>query len=188
MQNPNPLIEACLQNDRKAQKALYEQYFQYLMSICYRYEHNSQDAVAIVNQAFLKIILNLESFDQNKPFLPWIKRITVNVSIDHIRKKKSTYGSTIFLDEEGWEKEGDENETIDENNDNLIYEDYILMMEKLEEPTKTIFNLYAIDEYSHKEIAEKLNISERTSKRYLSKAREALKSMIAAKKTLMKGA
>ena len=62
------------------------------------------------------------------------------------------------------------------------------MMEKLDEPAKTIFNLYAIDEYQHNEIAEKLGISERTSKRYLSKAREALKQMILAKRILMKGA
>jgi len=61
-------------------------------------------------------------------------------------------------------------------------------MEKLDEPAKTIFNLYAIDEYQHSEIAEKLDISERTSKRYLSKAREALKQMILAKRILMKGA
>lgn len=188
MQNPNLLIQKCLQNDKRAQRELYEKYFQYLMSICYRYEHNQQDAVAILNQAFLKIIQNLETFDQQKPFVPWIKRIAINQCLDHIRRKKSAYKSTVFLDSEEWEHESeslipDTNATAE-----LMYEDYILMMDELDEPTKTIFNLYAIDEYSHREIAQELNISERTSKRYLKKARKALQEKIVAKQTLMKGA
>ena len=70
----------------------------------------------------------------------------------------------------------------------LVYDDYIEMMNALEEPTRTIFNLYAIDDFKHKEIAEKLGISERSSKRYLSKAREALKCMISEKRKILKRA
>lgn len=188
MQNLEEILAKCLKGDRKAQQVLYEKHFGFLMSILYRYEHNQQDCVALLNQAFLKIITNLESFDQSKSFLPWIKRIAINVAIDHIRKNKKIKESTVFLDNDSWAF--NENIIEDEFDSiaDLVYEDYLEMMDKLDEPAKTIFNLYAIDEYQHSEIAEKLDISERTSKRYLSKARESLKEMILAKQLLMKGA
>lgn len=188
MQNLNHLINKCIDNDRKAQKALYEQYFQFLMSVCYRYENNQQDVVALLNQSFLKIITHLKSFDQSKPFLPWIKRIAVNEAIDHLRKKKRINGQVVFLEEDEWEREINiSEEDISELSD-LQYEDYLEMMENLDEPCKTIFNLYAIDELRHIEIADLLGISERTSKRHLSRAREKLKNMITAKKRILKGA
>ena len=188
MQNLEELITKCIDGDRKAQQVLYEKHFGFLMSILYRYEHNQQDCIALLNQAFLKIITNLNSFDQSKPFLPWIKRIAINVAIDHIRKQKKIKELTVFYDQQAWEIGEELYEDDIEDSPDLVYEDYIEMMEKLDESAKTIFNLYAIDEYQHSEIAEKLDISERTSKRYLSKAREALKEMILAKRILMKGA
>ena len=188
MQNLEEILKKCLQDDRKAQQVLYEKHFGFLMSILYRYEHNQQDCVALLNQAFFKIISNLNSYDQTKPFLPWIKRIAINVAIDHIRRQKKIKDATVFLDDDSWAFNENLIEEDIEDNPDLVYEDYIEMMEKLDEPAKTIFNLYAIDEYQHNEIAEKLGISERTSKRYLSKAREALKEMILAKQILMKGA
>jgi len=188
MQDLNNTIKQCIKGDRKAQQVLYEKHFQFLMSILYRYEHNQQDAVALLNQAFLNIITHLNSFDQQKPFLPWIKRIAINVAIDHIRSRKKIKAQTVFMDDQNWEAQ---TELFEEDLTDILeleYEDYLAMMDALDEPAKTIFNLYAIDDYSHYEIAEKLDISERTSKRYLRKARAALQQMIAAKTILMKGA
>ena len=188
MQNLKKLIKQCIKGDRKAQKVLYENHYQFLMSICYRYQHNYQDAVSLTNQAFLKIITNLETYDTTQPFLPWIKRITINVAIDHIRKNRRIDGQTIFLEDSTQDPESDFTEEELHDLPELIYEDYIEMMNALEEPTRTIFNLYAIDDLKHKEIADKLGISERSSKRYLSYARKALKGMISEKKKILKRA
>ena len=158
MEKPNQLITNCLKNDRKAQQELYEQNFQFLMSICFRYTHNEQDAVDLVNQTFLKVLDNLESFHPAKPFLPWIKRIAVNVSIDHIRKTKRHYNNTVFWEDESWNVESElAAEELTEQPE-LTYDDYIAMLSEVTEPAQTIFNLYAIDEYEHSEIAKKLNI------------------------------
>jgi len=188
MQNLKLLLNQCIKGDRKAHQELYETHFQFLMSILYRYEHNQQDALALVNVAFLNIITHLKTFDQTKPFLPWIKRIAVNVAIDHIRKQKKIKENFVFIDSENWEATIEIIDFDEDNFDELGYEDYIQMMNCLDEPAKSIFNLYAIDGLLHKEIAEKLEISERTSKRYLSKARADLQKMIVARTALMKGA
>jgi RNA polymerase sigma-70 factor (ECF subfamily) len=186
MQPLNTLIAQCINNDRKAQKALYEQHFQYLIHICYRYEHNYQDAVALVNQVFLKILNNLQSFDTTKPFLPWIKRIAVNEALDHLRRNQKHLNGTVLLDDDGWDRETDR-EDVMEDTDHLSYEDYLAILSKLPKMEQTVFNLYAIDDYPHKEIAAMLNISERSSKRYLQRARELLQKMINEKRLIMKG-
>ena len=157
------------------------------MRICYRYEHNYQDAVALLNQGFLKILNGLSAFDTAKPFLPWIKRIMVNEAIDYIRRNKKHLNGTVFLDEDDWERET-QREDVLEHTDHLTYEDYQEMLAELPHMEQTVFNLFAIDEYAHKEIAEMLGVSERTSKRYLQGARQLLQKMIKEKLTLLKGA
>lgn len=158
------------------------------MSVCYRYERNYQDAVALLNQSFLKIINNLPGYDQSKPFEPWVKRITVNEAIDTFRRKKNIKAQTIFLDDDQWEGESDQLEDVEIDTSELTYADYIAMMNDLDEPARTIFNLYAIDEYKHAEIAKELGISVRSSKRYLSKARLNLQAMIMEKQKVLKRA
>ena len=158
------------------------------MSVCYRYERNYQDAVALLNQSFLKIINNLPTYDQTKPFEPWAKRITVNVAIDEFRRKKNHRAQTIFLDDDQWEDESEQIEDVELDASELTYEDYIVMMNNLDEPARTIFNLYAIDDYKHADIANELGISVRSSKRYLSKARLALQAMIMERQNVLKRA
>jgi len=189
MQNLTNLIAQCLANDRKAQKELYESHFDYLIRICYRYEHNYQDAVALLNQGFLKILNSLSAFDTAKPFLPWIKRIMINEAVDYLRRNKSHHNGTVFLDDDDWERETEreDNDVLD-HTDHLAYEDYVEMLAGLPHMEKTVFNLYAIDDFAHKEIAGLLQISERTSKRYLQNARLLLQTLIKEKVTLLKGA
>lgn len=158
------------------------------MSICYRYEKNEQDAVALLNQSFLKIINKLNTYDQTKAFEPWIKRITVNEAIDAFRKKKNTRLQTVFLNGEQWQDEADTGLETDVENQDLTYHDYINMMNELDEPARTIFNLYAIDDYPHADIAAELGISVRSSKRHLSKARHDLQAMIVKRQRELKQA
>lgn len=181
-------IALCIDNNRKAQQALYEAHFNFLMSICYRYESNQQDAIALVNKVYLKVLNNLSSFDTTKPFLPWIKRIGVNTCIDYLRSKQRLNGQVVFLNEEQWEKEGEHHEYLADNAADLSYDDLLDILNQLAEPERTVFNLFAIDEYTHKEIADQLGISERTSKRHVQRARMHLQNLLKKRALILKGA
>ena len=98
------LITACIKNDRRAQKQFYDSYFHVLMSVCYRYQKNYDDAVYLLNTGFIKIIKSLDQFDATKPIEPWLKTIMVNVAIDEFRKTKKYQELTVFADDEKWNK------------------------------------------------------------------------------------
>lgn len=188
MKDLEKTISRCLKNDRNAQQALYQAHFNFLMSICYRYESNQQDEVALVNQVFLKILNNLEAFDQQKAFLPWTKRIAVNTCIDYLRGKKRLNGQVVFLNEEQWDKEGEAMEYAEDAAEDMSYDDLLAILNQLSEPERTVFNLFAIDEYTHKEIADQLGISERTSKRHVQRARMHLQNLLKKRAFILKGA
>lgn len=188
MKDLEKTISRCLKNDRNAQQALYQAHFNFLMSICYRYESNQQDALALVNQVFLKILNSLGTYDLDKAFLPWIKRISINTCIDYLRGKKRLNGQVVFLNEEQWEKEGEVLEYAEEAASDLNYDELLEILNQLAEPERTVFNLFAIDEYTHKEIAEQLGISERTSKRHVQRARMHLQNLLKKRAFILKGA
>jgi RNA polymerase sigma factor (sigma-70 family) len=181
-------IAECMNNNRKAQQDLHQAHFNFLMSVCYRYESNQQDAVALVNQVFLKILNNLNSYDIAKPFLPWVKRIAVNTCIDYLRSKQRLNGQVVFLNEEQWEKESEQQEYNEDTAADLSYDALLEILNQLVEPERTVFNLFAIDEYTHKEIADQLGISERTSKRHVQRARMHLQNLLKKRALILKGA
>ena len=188
MKNLKEIIQDCLKNDRKAQQALYEKHFGFLMSICYRYENNEQDALALVNKVFLKVLTKLDVFDSNQPFLPWLKRITLNTAIDEMRSKHRLNGQMVLLNDEQWEIANESHTDLEVDVDDITYEELLAMLNSLPEPERTVFNLFAIDELPHKDIAALLSISERSSKRHLRSAREQLQQKLSAREIEMKGA
>ena len=111
----------------------------------------------------------------------------VNEALDCLRKKNKIFQNTVFLSDDDWEKETDI-EDITEDTEHLIYDDYLEMLANLPHMEKTVFNLFVIDDFGHKAIAEMLGISERTSKRHLQSARLLLQEVIKEKLILMKGA
>lgn len=148
------------------------------MSVCYRYVRNEGEAMEIVNDSFLNIFKKIESFDLERPFEPWLRRILVNNSINHIKKNSKHHPVEM---EEYYELE-----SISVENDglqNLSYEELIGLIQELTPAYKTVFNMFAIDGYSHEEIAEHLSISINTSKSNLSRAREVLRKKL--KKSLV---
>jgi RNA polymerase sigma factor (sigma-70 family) len=171
------LIEKCKDNNRKAQSELYAMWFSTLMRIARKYKNNEDDAASIVNDSFFKVFTNINNYKPEIPFEAWIKRITINTVIDDFRKNKKhknlvkldDYSSTDFLDFDV---------RIDEADKDLNVKDILGLIEKLDEEEKVVFNLFEIDGYSHNEIAKELEVSERTSKRYLASARVNLKKMI----------
>jgi RNA polymerase sigma-70 factor (ECF subfamily) len=167
------LIKGCIKQDRKCQKALYKAFYGFAMGICLRYAHDRDEASGVMNQGFFKVFTHIGSFDTSRPFKAWLGRIMMNASIDHYRSTlKIAY--TDDLDKAEQMSDG---ELPDRN---LNYNDLLAMVQQLPQAYRTVFNLFAIEGYSHEEIAEMLNINTGTSKSNLHKARLKLKKMVLA--------
>lgn len=169
------LIKGCLRNDRMSQKTLYERYYGKMLGVCTRYAKDRDHAKDMLQDGFLKLFTNLQSYNNKGSFEGWMRRIIVNTCIDNIRKDKKNYliVSTTFANE------NDANipdETSDDDLADKISEAEILRaVQDLTPAYRMVFNLYVIEEYTHKEIAELLEISEGTSKSNLAKAKFNLK-------------
>jgi len=165
------LIRGCVKQDRKSQKLLYKAFYGFSMAICLRYAGNRDEAAEVLNQGFFKVFKNIDRYDADRPFKAWLGKIMMNVSIDHYRANlKMAYTEDI----ENAEHLSDG----DYSDKNLNYNDLLAMVQKLPQAYRTVFNLFAIDGYSHDEIGEMLNINAGTSKSNLFKARQKLKQMI----------
>jgi len=165
------LIQGCRQQNRADQKMLYKTFYGFAMSICLRYANNRYEASEIMNQGFLKVFTNLHKYDESRPFKAWVGRIMMNTSIDYYR---SNLKVAFMEDIEAAADIGH----YDLPDRRLSYNDLLALIQQLPNAYRTVFNLFAIEGYSHEEIAKKLNISAGTSKSNLFKAREKLKSMI----------
>jgi RNA polymerase sigma factor (sigma-70 family) len=165
------LISGCVKQDRKCQKMLYKAFYGFSMAICLRYAGNRDEAAEVMNQGFFKVFSHIGSFDTTRPFKAWLGKIMMNVSIDFYRANlKMAY--TEDLDKAEHISDG---ELVDRN---LNYNDLLAMVQKLPQAYRTVFNLFAIEGYSHEEIGVMLNINAGTSKSNLHKARQKLKHMI----------
>lgn len=167
------LIAGCLKQQRKEQKMLYQTFYGFAMGICLRYAGNRYEAAEVMNQGYLKVFTHLDKYDYNKPFKAWLGRIMMNASIDYYRSNlRMAFAENI----ETAAHIGND----DFPDKKLQYDDLLAMVQQLPQAYRTVFNLYAIEGYSHEEIGKLLNISTGTSKSNLFKAREKLKQMITA--------
>jgi RNA polymerase sigma factor (sigma-70 family) len=175
MEITTELLNRCRKNNRKAQYELYRECFPVLMSICSRYHENEIDSRAMVNEGFLKIILNLEKYSSQIPFKIWIRRIMINTIIDQFRKDKKYREQTEQSEAPHLQVVVPTDVSL---RDHYDAEELLLMIYKLPPMTNRVFNMFAIDGYSHFEIAQLLNISEGTSKWHVSTARKLLSDML----------
>ena len=163
------LIIQCKKQDATAQEALYKKYSNTLFSICLKYSPNYAEAQDNLQDSFLTIFKRIEQFKGKGSFEGWIKRITVNTALQKYRKKRAFE----LTNEEQIE---DEDVIVE---DNSIPLDFLLkIIQQLPDRYRLVFNLYVLDGYSHKEIAEMLGISDGTSKSNLARARGILKQKI----------
>ena len=178
MEISNEILEGCIANKRKSQFLLYKQCYSILLSICLRYENNKEDAEFLLNQGFMKIVTKLSTFKGDRPFEAWIRRIMINTIIDDYRKNSKEKSIIQFKD---IQNDGTENTWVEYNAADLEFEAEELLgfIDKLPTESKKVFVLFAIDGYSHKEIAEMLGISDGTSKWHVSFARKKLRELIA---------
>ncbi|WP_317896902.1 RNA polymerase sigma factor [Aurantibacillus circumpalustris] len=169
------LIALCIKQDRKAEYELYKITYSYLMSICMRYSRDKDIASESLNMGFLKILKNLTSYKPEVPFKSWIRRVMVNTLIDEYRKNKKERERITYV--ENYYDNSDFSD-VNEALSRINYKQILVQINLLPEATKKVFNLFAIDGYSHKEIGEMLGISEGTSKWHLNAARQKLKEYI----------
>lgn len=165
------LIKGCLQRDRNAQKLLYDTYSSKMYGLCYRYVKDVMEAEDILVTAFMKVFDKIAQFKSEGSFEGWIRRIVVNEALTYLRRHRSMYLETEL---EQADREPDYNSL----SDHLEAEDLLKIIQELPTGYRIVFNLYAIDGYSHKEIAEQLGISENTSKSQLSRARTYLQKVL----------
>lgn len=171
MTSESDLIEGCLRGDRKAQAALYTRFAPKMYGVCLRYAANSDEAEDILQEGFVKVFRKLESFRSEGSFEGWVRRIFVNTAIEHFRRK--TYLQPITEREEE-SFEGAYLSALD----TMAEKDVVSLIQQLSPGYRTVFNMYVVEGYSHKQIAEMLGISEGTSKSQLSRAKQILQGLV----------
>jgi RNA polymerase sigma-70 factor (ECF subfamily) len=166
------LVRGCKRGDQHSQQRLFDLYSARMYGVCSRYVKNTMQAEDILVMGFTKVFDKINQFKGEGSFEGWVRRIMVNESLSYLR---STRAMVVETDLEKADREPD----YDRLSDHLEAEDLLKMIEKLPPGYRIVFNMYAIDGYSHKEIAEELGISENTSKSQLSRARSYLQKVLA---------
>ncbi|RRA99022.1 RNA polymerase sigma factor [Larkinella rosea] len=166
------LITALQRADSRAQKALFERYSSKMLTICVRYVSNRYEAEEILMDGFMRVFEKIGQYKSEGSFEGWIRRIMVNESLMYLRRNKQ-WKAEIALEDALPEAD---TSVADQD---LMAEDLLNLLEQLPSGYKTVFNLYAIEGYSHAEIAESLGITESTSKSQLHRARALLQRLVA---------
>lgn len=165
------IIEGCLQGDRRVQKALYDKYAPKMYAICLRYAKDKAEAQDVLQDAFMKVFLNIGKFSKENSFEGWLRRIFVNTAITNYKSNlKHYYHQDI-------EEQNDSVSISYKMNDSdFTNEELMIAVQKLSDGYRTVFNLYAIEGFMHKEIAEMLDIDVATSKSQYHRAKKILQT------------
>jgi len=167
------LIAGCKEGKSWAQKAIYDLYAPAMMSVCVRYVTDRETARDLLQEGFIKLFTKIDTFSGAGAFAGWVRRIFVTTSLEHLRQNNALKQS-YNIDEVGYNLENDEVSAIDQ----ISADDLMQCISQLADGYRTIFNLYAIEGYSHAEIAEMLRISEGTSRSQFMRARKILQKTI----------
>ena len=169
--NEDILIKKCIEWERSAQNRLYALYVSKMFAVCLRYSRNHEEAEDILQEGFIKIYKKLGSFRSEGSFEGWVRRIFVNTAIEHFRRKR--YLQPVTEKEEST-LEGNYLSVLD----SLAERDILELVQQLSPGYRTVFNMYVVEGYTHKEIGDILGISEGTSKSQLSRAKVILQQMV----------
>jgi len=169
-------IQKCIKNDRKSQELLFKTYYSKMMAVCMRYSRDHDTAQDVCQTGFIKIFEKLERYNFGGSFEGWMRRIMVNTAIDFIRKSKKEL--TIIEDESRIEDDTLEEEESVSELLGISISDVVEAMQDLSPAYKAVFNLYVMEDMSHKEVSETLGISQGTSKSNLAKAKKNLKALL----------
>ena len=172
------LIQLAVENNRHAQQQIYTKFAPKMLGVCRQYVKDIQQAEDVMITAFMKVFVNLKNFENKGSFEGWMRRIMVNESISFTLAQKKV----SFLEDEYYKED-----SFNNIESNWSVDDIQNLIDNLPEGYKMIFNLYAIEGYKHKEIAEMLGINEGTSKSQLSHARKMLQDLINKRKNYANG-
>jgi RNA polymerase sigma-70 factor (ECF subfamily) len=168
----NQIIEGCKNNKSRDQEALFKMFSDEMFAVCLYYSPNHAEAEDTLHEGFLKVFQNINSFKGDGSIKGWIRRILINTALEKFRKKNPMY----VLDNEDYTQVEDSN--TEDAISNISADDLISLIQELSPQYRMVFNLYALEGFSHKEIAVKLNISEGTSKSNLARARSILQKKV----------
>jgi RNA polymerase sigma-70 factor (ECF subfamily) len=174
------IFQGCLKNDAAAQRELYNRYSPKMLAVCYRFGHNREDAEDMLQEGFIKVFSQLHTFQNKGAFEGWIRKIIVHTCINNLKKNKRfnesvdlVYASAI--------------QTREESVPSIVQAKQIVeCIRMLPIGYRTVLNLYAIEGYSHKEIAEMLDIEESTSRSQYTRAKQMLEDILLRKRIIQK--
>lgn len=167
------ILEACIKGNKYSQKVLYDTFAPKMFGICLRYASDFHQAEDLLQEGFIKVFSKLDLYKNKGSFEGWMKRIFINTAIEHYRKNIRLNPLSVL-------QEAKNHTTEEEALQNLAQQDLLEMIQQLPLGYRTVFNLYAIEGYNHREIGDLLDISSGTSKSQLARARIALQKMVKA--------
>lgn len=171
------VIRGCLRKVEKSQEMLYKMFFGYALSVALVYTNQRNEALEVVDDSFVKVFSEIGKYNPSQPFVGWLRRIVINTSIDHFRSnRRRNPGSGEFYSA----PDSDTHRVYDETPDaisTLTARDILELLNHLQPDHKNVFCLYEIEGFSHVEIAQKLAISESSSRVYLTRAKKQLREL-----------
>lgn len=171
MISESDIIKGCVNGERHMQRLLYEKHSPTMYGICLRYAGSTEEAEDVLQEGFIKVFNKISSFRSEGSFEGWMRRIFVNTAIEQYRKK--THLQTIGEQQENT-MEGKYLSALD----HMAEKDIVALVQQLAPGYRMVFNMYVVEGYTHKQIAEELKISEGTSKSQLSRARMLLQDLV----------
>ena len=165
------LVAACQRRERWAQQKLYEEYYGKMMSVCLRYAGSEDEALDLLHEGFIKVFKNIGKYEAGTSLTAWMRRIIINTCIDTYRKNIRRRTEDL---EVAFELHNEDVDAISQCSEQEILD----AIQQLSPAYRAVFNLYVIEGYSHKEIADTLDITESTSRSNLVKARMKLKALL----------
>ncbi|HUQ66011.1 MAG TPA: sigma-70 family RNA polymerase sigma factor [Flavitalea sp.] len=166
------ILSGCLQNDAGAQRELYTKYSPKMLSVCYRFAHNREDAEDMLQEGFIKVYSQVHTFQNKGAFEGWIRRIMVHTCINHLKKNKKFNESVDIIYANGVQ-------VREESVPSIVQAKQIVeCIRLLSLGYRTVLNLYAIEGYSHKEISEMLDVEESTSRSQYTRAKQMLEDIL----------
>ncbi len=166
------LYQQCVAGNRNAQKELFDRYSPKMLGICFRYSRSAAEAEDVLQDSFIRVFRYIETFKKDGSLEGWVRKIVVNTALNNIKKNKHVYDELEI--ESARAVESDIESVLDNYDSKLIWD----IMQQLPEGYRIILNMYAIEGYSHKEIAEHLNIAEGTSRSQLLRAKVLMQKLL----------
>jgi RNA polymerase sigma-70 factor (ECF subfamily) len=166
------LIKGCVEGDRKMQKILYEKYSRKMMGVCLRYVKDPEDARDLMQEGFIKLFTNISAYAGSGSFEGWIRKIFVNCALERLRHR-DILKDACDIEDSHYAEIPDDTFISEISSDELM-----TYVKSLPNGFRTVFNMFAVEGYSHKEIGEKLHITESTSRSQYARARKLLQKMI----------